>query len=161
MSPPLRCWPNIKQTFIPGLVFVVLVAAWFKQPSLCNKVISQRGDPTDTIHWPNAGWMLARCLRRRSNVHPALGQCIVMAGNGAFVHWSIGHHNTLPSSTDQSKTNHTPLLLLQGIESFPRIVLQKTTEGSLYWFLAHSMLDCRPESLLISLSCLPKWLRNN
>ena len=33
-----------------------------------------------TILWPNAGWMLARRLRRRPNIHPALGQCIVYAG---------------------------------------------------------------------------------
>ena len=33
-----------------------------------------------TTRWPKAGWMLARRLRRRPNIHPALGQCIVFAG---------------------------------------------------------------------------------
>ena len=33
-------------------------------------------DPANTIHWPNAGLMLARRLRRRPNINPALGQCI-------------------------------------------------------------------------------------
>ena len=36
--------------------------------------------PANTVHWPNAGLMLARRLRRRPNVNPALGQCIVFAG---------------------------------------------------------------------------------
>ena len=31
-------------------------------------------------HWPNAGWMLSRRRRRRANIYPALGQCIVFAG---------------------------------------------------------------------------------
>ena len=31
------------------------------------------------MHWPNAGWILARRLRRRPNIHPVLGQCIVFA----------------------------------------------------------------------------------
>ena len=34
----------------------------------------------NTIHRPNAGWMLSRRLRRRPNIHPALGQRIVFAG---------------------------------------------------------------------------------
>ena len=36
--------------------------------------------PANTIHWPNAGLMLARRLRRRPNINPALDQCIVLAG---------------------------------------------------------------------------------
>ena len=40
--------------------------------------------PANTIHWPNAGLMLARRLRRRPNINPALGQYIVFAGIG---HW--------------------------------------------------------------------------
>ena len=33
-----------------------------------------------TIHWPNAGLMLARSFRRRPNINPALGECIVFTG---------------------------------------------------------------------------------
>ena len=38
--------------------------------------------PAYTIHWSNAGLMLARRLRRRPNINPALDQCIVFAGIG-------------------------------------------------------------------------------
>ena len=36
--------------------------------------------PANTIHWPNAGLMLGRRWRRRANINPAFGQCIVFAG---------------------------------------------------------------------------------
>ena len=35
--------------------------------------------PANTTRWPNAGLMLAHCLRRWANISPALGQRIVFA----------------------------------------------------------------------------------
>ena len=42
--------------------------------------------PANTIHWPNAELMLARRLRRRPNINPALDQCIVFDGNAGRVY---------------------------------------------------------------------------
>ena len=36
--------------------------------------------PANTMHGPNAVLMLARRLRRRPDINPAFGQCIVFAG---------------------------------------------------------------------------------
>ena len=38
------------------------------------------GNPADTRHWPKAGSMLVLRLRRRPNIEPTLGQCLVFAG---------------------------------------------------------------------------------
>ena len=45
-----------------------------------------------TIHWPNAGLILARRRRRRPNINPALGQCTVFAGNCPSNHAHPSHH---------------------------------------------------------------------
>ena len=39
-------------------------------------------NPANTIHWANAGLMLASRLRLRPNIKPALDQCLVSAGIG-------------------------------------------------------------------------------
>ena len=38
-----------------------------------------RAVPTNMIHLPNAGLMLGRRRRRRANINPALGQCVVFS----------------------------------------------------------------------------------
>ena len=49
-----------------------------------NRVDCIESVPANTIHWHNAGFMLARRHRRRPNITPALGQCIVF-GVGDWV----------------------------------------------------------------------------
>ena len=41
--------------------------------------------PANTIHWPNAGLMLARRHRRRPNINPAMGLCIVLRAKCAIL----------------------------------------------------------------------------
>ena len=46
-----------------------------------TKQLLHTGFPANTTHPPNVGSMLARRLRRRSNIDPTLGRCVLFAGN--------------------------------------------------------------------------------
>ena len=65
---------------LPGLPphFVPITVTHFSAGLFCF--------PTNMIHRPNAGLMLARRLRRQPNINPALGQCIVFTGLYLYVH---------------------------------------------------------------------------
>ena len=55
--------------------------AWRTIPlATANTRIWPNAGPANTIHWADAGWMLGRRRRRRVNIQPALGQCIVFDG---------------------------------------------------------------------------------
>ena len=68
---------------------------WGKKTPLHNfqwHIATYKYNPVNTIHWPNAGLMLGRRRRRRANINPALGRCIMFVGkqNSPAEKWVTG-----------------------------------------------------------------------
>ena len=75
----VRCWPTICTAGPPS-------RRWPHAGRMLSYGCTSEWRPGTTVetektvsssHWPNSGWMLARRLRRRPNIHPALVQFIV------------------------------------------------------------------------------------
>ena len=60
-----------------GLVLMIYIVV----DPLNHQWTSQTNNPANTMHFPNVVMMLARRLRRRSNIKTTLGKCLVFDGN--------------------------------------------------------------------------------